>query len=495
MSPRPPVPARIAAGLAALALLAGCTVGPDYTPPTTPAPEETFARANATSLSIDEEAAPEAAWWSRLGDPTLSDLVDRAREANPDLKAAEANLRRARALLGLERWEQLPSATARASVEESETSGAFLPVGIDRTDTYYSAALDASWEIDLFGRIRRAVEASAASYEASEAERRAVFVAVAGEIGRTYVELRGTQRRLEVARENVGNQEETVALVRALLDAGRGTELDLARAEAQLATTRATVPALERTQARAVHRLAVLVGEEPGALIDLLETPAPLPTVPDRIALGDPASLLRRRPDVEAAERRLAAATAEIGVAVADLFPRVSLSGSFGYLATSLDDLGKAQTRTTSFGPFLQWAAFDLGRVRSRIHAAEAGADARLAAYEKAVLTALEETENALVGLDRARVTHAHLLRAEKAAADAADLADLRYRHGLDSFLAVLDAQSRLLAAQDALARAATDTGTSFVALYEALGGGWEAGVETPPEAPAEETVSAPRAE
>lgn len=480
---------RSVGALALAALLGACTVGPDYQPPV-PEAADAFDRTAELDWSIDGAAEPEAAWWARLDDPVLTDLVERARLANPDLAAAEASLAQARALLGLERWDRLPSGSARAGADYSETSAATLPDGfadqVDRDDVYYSAGLDAVWELDLFGRVRRSIEAQAARVEATEADRRAVFVAVAGEVGRTYMELRGTQLRLRVARENVDNQAESLELVDALLDAGRGTQLDVSQARAQLETTRASVPRLEAAEARAIHRLSVLVGEPPGALRPLLEPSAALPPVPQRIAVGDPAALLRRRPDVTAAERRLAAATADIGVAVADLFPRVTLSGSVGHLATSLGDLGSADTRTLSFGPFLQWAAFDLGRVRDRIEASEAGADLRLAIYEKTVLTALEETENALVRLDRAREAQARLQVAEAAAAEAADLAELRYRRGLDSFLVVLDAEARRLAAQDALAQSAVETGAAFVALYEALGGGWEVTVDAPPAAPSE---------
>ena len=467
----------------------GCSVGPDYAPPV-PQPPETFAGAPAdhtqgevaeeTFFEVIRAGEPEARWWRQLGDPILSDLVERAHQANLDLRIAEANLKQARALLGLDRWQQWPSATASTYVEERESSGTNLPSGIDRSATYYSAALDASWEIDLFGGLRRQVEASGAEYEARLAERRAVMVAVAGEVSRTYMELRGAQRRLEVARANVANQQESLELVQALLDAGRGTELDLSQATAQMETTLSTLPDFERQASQAIHRLAVLVGEPPAALQELLGPSVGLPPVPDRIAVGDPAGLLRRRPDIAAAERRLAAATARIGVATADLFPRLSLSASFGYLGTSLDDLGSERARTTSFGPFLSWAAFDLGRVRQRIRANEAGADANLAMYEKTVLIALEETENALVRLQRGRQTQAHLERAEASASEAAELARVRYEHGLDSFLTVLDAEARRLSSQDALAISVTETASAFVALYEALGGGWQMAVETP---------------
>jgi NodT family efflux transporter outer membrane factor (OMF) lipoprotein len=446
-------------------------VGPDYRPPRTEV-DASFARADRTTAGSEIDRV-EAEWWRALGDPVLDELMSRARETNHDLRIAEANLRAARALLRIERRDRLPSATTRASVERATTSAATRPPSIDSTQTLYSARLDATWEIDLFGRVRRSVEAVLAEYGAAEADLRGARVAVAGEVARAYVELTGARRRLEVARANAANQQESLALVRALLDAGRGTELDLERARAQLETTLARLQPLETTEARAIHRLAVLVGEAPSGLDEVLRDAGSIPPAPERVVIGDPASLLRRRPDIAAAERRLAAATARIGVATADLFPRVSLTGSFGSLATSLDELGESAYRTNSFGPFLRWGVFDLGRVRSRLRAAEAGADAALARYEKVVLTALEETENALVLLDRARRRQVHLVLAEQAAARAAELARRRYRAGLDSFLAVLDAEARLLAAQDARAVGAIETSDAYVGLYVALGGGW----------------------
>lgn len=491
---------------AALALTtAGCLVGPDYEPPQTAVDDAFDAASEAAGggWTLYEPAEPEAEWWGRMGDPVLAELITRARRANPDLRAAAANVRAAWELLRAERWELRPHTSVAASVSEEEASAVNFPPGVDRETTNYNASFDASWELDLFGRIRRTIEAQAAEYEITLADRRGAFVAIAGEVGRTYLELRGTQGRLAVARANVGNQEQSLELVEALLDAGRGTELELAQARAQLETTRASIPLLEAQREAAIHRLSVLVGEPPRALAELLAVPderrlsaeaggaagpadddnppaipSYLPAVPERIAVGDPAALLRRRPDVAVAERRLAGATARIGIAVADLFPRVSLTGSFGYFANSLDDLGTSTARTTSLGPFLTWAAFDLRGVRARIRAEEANADAALAVYEKAVLLALEDTENALVRLDRARRRQAHLLAAEAAAREAAELARARYRAGLESFLAVLDSEARLLAAQDALAESATATATAFVVLYEALGGGWEGGEE-----------------
>ncbi|MDX1518572.1 MAG: TolC family protein, partial [Gammaproteobacteria bacterium] len=261
---------------------------------------------------------------------------------------------------------------------------------------------------------------------------------------------------------------------------GMGTNLDIVRSQAQLETTLASIPLIETEIMRAMHRLAVLVGKNPVELQTRLAKREPLPDLPELVSIGQPSELLRRRPDIQSAERRLAAATARIGVATADLFPRVSLNGSIGFVATSLSGLGESDFRTTSFGPFLSWPAFDLGRVRARIDAADATADGALAGYEKTVLTALEETENALVRFSRARNRQVHLGVAATASAEAVELARLRYTNGVDSFLNVLDAERQLLDIQDQLAISETETGLALVALYKALGGGWEnfAGME-----------------
>lgn len=497
----------IAGVLVSVLLLCGCTVGPDYETPETRAPEE-FAADAADDATIDavaepsvyEAGQPEIEWWRLLDDPLLHELVERALAENHDLRIARANVRRARALLGVERLERWPVATAGASAERERQSAAVVPQEFDNTRTFYSVRLDAAWELDLFGRVRRSVEARAADAEARVADERGAAVSVAAEVARTYLELRGAQYRLRVAERNARNQEETHELTRALLEGGRGTDLDLARAEAQLQQTLASLPPLERAIASAIHRLGVLVGEGPTALRPELAEVDDLPELPTRLAVGDPAGLLRRRPDVQSAERELAAVTARVGVAVADLYPRVTLNGSVGFLATEVDGLFDSGRRTSSIGPFLSWAAFDLGRVKRRIDATEAEADAVLARWEKTVLEALEETENALVGYVRSRQRQARLAVAAEASARAAELARVRYRYGAESFLAVLDAERRLLEAQDLEARAATESAVAFTRLYKALGGGWQAVtddlISTDPEVeemePQEEPVAKP---
>ncbi len=457
----------------ALALVSACAAGPNYTPPSMGVSSE-YAHANAgtfDALEFDTE------WWLILNDPMLDALIGQAMRENHDLRIAQANVAASRAFLSEGRLDRYPIVTAQASVNRQQASTASIG-GIgsaaDRTNTFYDAGLDATWELDFFGRVRRSNQALAADFEAAVADRRAVFVIVAAEVARTYIELRGGQYRLQVARSNAANQQKTYELTQALLDGGRGTDLDLARAQAQLEFTRATIPPLESEATTAMHRLAVLTGREPAALLDELGAAVSLPVLPQRLPVGDPAILLRRRPDVAAAERRLAAATARVGVATADLFPRVSLIGSAGYLSTERSAFGDSNSESTAIGPFLSWSAFDLGRVRARIGAAEAATGAQLAAYEQTVLTVLEETENALVRYARNRQRLASLEIAAQASGKAANLANIRYRNGVDSFLNVLDAEARLLEAQDALAQSETDTGLAFVALYKALGGGWE---------------------
>jgi multidrug efflux system outer membrane protein len=450
----------------------GCVVGPDYESPAQSQPVE-YAEARDRA-GFDEITAPEVEWWMSLEDPVLTELVERARENNFDLAASEARLQAARALLGLEKWQLWPGGSVSGSVEERDL-GEFVAVGSsDGSDTYYSVGLDASWELDLFGRVRRSIEAQGATYEAALNDRRAVFVAVSSEVGRTYLELRGLQSAFEVARNTISNEEESLEIVEALQEAGRVTDLDVEQARERLETTRALVPDLESAAGRARRRLAVLVGEEPNALDPVLTSTRSLPPIPDRIAIGDPASLLRRRPDVVAAERRLAAATARIGVATAELFPRLSLNASFSALSTSLDDLTDSGVQTTRIGPFLSWPIFDLGRVRRGIAATEANADALVADYQSTVLRSLEETENALERLDNHRRRQVFRRRALAASGRALDLSKQRYEAGLTDYLTVLVTEDRHLVAQDAVVRGATEVGTAYVALYEALGGAWQ---------------------
>jgi multidrug efflux system outer membrane protein len=451
--------------------LAACAVGPDYHRPTVQA-QPTFVEAEPALYSTDDSIGP---FWGQFNDDMLNGLVIQALATNHDLRIALAHLQQARALRTQAKLDLLPTVTAQGGYTDqqypaSETFGA----GTSLDERYYNAGFDAAWELDLFGRVRREVEASRDTVEGQVATLHDAQVSVTAEVARTYFELRGEQAELAVLQRNAVNQQQTVDLTNSLLDAGRGTELDTARAKAQLDSTLAEIPPLRATVEKSIHRLSVLTGREPDALSAVLSPPGILPQLPQMAAVGDPAGLLRRRPDIRIAERQLAASTAQIGVAVGDLFPKVTFNGNFGYAAGDLAALGTAGSKTFLIGPSISWAAFDLGRVRARIAGARAGADADLASYEQTVLKALEETENALVTHARARDRLVQLTAAAQERDTAAQIARARYEGGLVGFLDVLDAERAQLTAQDQLAQSRTDAATSLIAVYKALGGGWE---------------------
>jgi multidrug efflux system outer membrane protein len=379
-----------------LMILVGCAaVGPDYHAPEAQT-QAGFTHAAQPGLSND---AVEVAWWRGFQDPLLTRFIETALSANHDLRIATANVREARALRLEAVFERYPIITSGASYNNVQRSEASTPAGArtDRDFELYNVGFDAAWELDFFGRVRRSIEARTAEVAAVDANRRDVIVSLTAEVARNYFELRGTQHQLEVARKNAANQQETLNLTLVRLAGGRGTELDTARARAQLNSTLATIPPLETTIERAIHRLSVLRGQPPAASRSELARPAPLPQAPRLVAIGKPEELLRRRSDIRVAERSLAAATAQIGILTADLFPRVVFLGNVALEASTLAGLGSAGSDTYSFGPSISWPAFDLGRVRARIQAADARAESQLARYEQTVLVALEETENALL--------------------------------------------------------------------------------------------------
>jgi multidrug efflux system outer membrane protein len=452
-------------------LLASCAVGPDYHEPTTEVPRQ-FVSAESTRYTTQDDDL--ATFWTSFGDATLDKLVGDALLGNYDLHIALARLNEARALHGAARLDLGPTITASGGYVDQRLSRS-QAVGAPLNSQGYDVGFDAFWELDFFGRSRRALEASRATEQAAAANLQDAQVSVVAELTRSYFELRGDQQRLEVARRNVANQNETLALTRARLDSGTGTELDTSRASTQLFATSALIPPLEAAVARAIHRIGVLTGREPGELRAQLTLPADLPAVPEMVAVGDPAQLLRRRPDIRVSERELAAATANIGVAVADLFPRVTFTGSVGYAAASFDGLGNAGSATHLIAPGISWAAFDLGHVRAAIAAARARGDGALASYEQTVLRALQETEDALVTHARARDRLVQLVAAAGTSQTASRLALLRYENGAVDFLQVLDAERSQLVIEDSLAQSRADTATSLVAVYKALGGGWHA--------------------
>lgn len=448
------------------ALAAACAVGPDYVPPVPTAP--TLAAANAAPVTGEPF---DAAWWEQFGDPVLDELVERSLEGDLDLAIAAARVTEARAYLAGARRDLWPGAAVDASRSERHAQQPGFGSGRLRIDSY-EVGPSMFWELDLFGRVRRGVEASAADADAALADLRDAQVLVAAEVARTYVELRGAQKRSSVARANLDNQRETLELTRVRLELGRGSELDVASAEARLKATEASIPPLAADEAIAAHRLAVLVGLAPSELdIDL--SPRDIPSKLTTLAVDTPASLLRRRPDVRAAERALAAATARIGVARAELFPRLSLAGFIGFIAGDASELGESSSRAWSVTPALSWGGFDPG-VRARVLAAEARAEGALATYERTVLRAVEETESALVSYTQESRRLTAVIDQANASRRAAELARIQYREGALDFLRLLDAERTVLEAEDAVASAETSLNASVVAIYRALGGGWE---------------------
>lgn len=454
---------RTSIALAALALLAACAAGPDYRAPQSPVNEPAF----VMSASATE---PAEAFWRGFADPVLDALIADAVSANADVRLAQARLREARALAGEADANRLPSLTLGAGAGRGNELG--FPI-----DNYLNVSAAFNWELDFFGRARRAGESAAAQVQAGEAGVLAAQRVVGAELATQYLALRALQQRLIVAQESLANQRETQRIVRSRADLGRGTPLDVARANALVESTEASLPALQGAIERSALRIATLAGRTPRATLALLAETKPLPSLPatsaESLAVGTPAGLLERRPDIRAAERQLAAATAAIGVARADLWPRISLVGLLGFTSTRAADLFESAGRNTNLGASLSWSALDFGRVRSRIAASEARAQAALVQWEQTVQLALEETEGALSGYTRSVQQAARLENAARESAEAARLARVRYEAGASDLLTVLDAERTALGARDALVQSQQGSLAALVAVYRALGGGW----------------------
>jgi len=464
-------PARLPLSLL-LALLAGCAAGPDFEPAEQTLPAH-FARA-APAPSVPPIDA-DAQFWRGFGDPRLAALVGQALAANQDLRATVARFDAANALLADARLDRYPTVTASAQEGHQLLSKdqAFGAPRSERSTPTSSLQANASWELDLFGRVRRGIEAQQADTAASAADINAMRVTVAAEVASTYVNLRGAQERLRIAQANADNQQQTLALIQARIDAGRGSDLDLARARAQWQTTVSRVAVYQASIGVAQHRLAVLTARPAADLIRELDIPAALPRLDARVAPGTPADMLRRRPDVAAAEARLHAATARIGVATADLFPRLTLGGLIGSASYSYG-VFRSGSDTNLIALGIDWSFLDIGRVRARIAASEADAAGLLARYQQTVQLALEDTENALLRSARIGEEAGHLQRAAADSATAVRLADARFKAGAIDYYQVLDAQREQLQAQDAAADADMRGAAAVVAFYKAMAGGWD---------------------
>jgi NodT family efflux transporter outer membrane factor (OMF) lipoprotein len=467
------------------ASLAACTVGPDYRPPRTTVPptwgELASAGAASQPSNPTSDPSPLAEWWTTFHDATLDALVKRAVRANPDLRRAEARVREARARRGVVAADRFPALDAAGSAARSRASANIsnAPPGAGEPSSLYQVGFDASWEIDLFGGVRRSLEAADADVAAGVEDRRDALVSLLAEVARSYVELRGAQRQAAIARANLGAQTETLELTRARLAAGLASDLDVARAEAQVQATAAQIPSLESAARASIHLLSVLLAQQPNALAGELSREAPIPPTPREVPIGLPSDLLRRRPDVRRAERQLAAATARIGVATADLFPRFSLVGSLGLESSTFRDVGDLDSRFWSIGPSVSWPLLDFGRIRSNVDVVDAREEQAAAVYERTVLTSLREVEDALVSFSREQARRRELAGAVDSNRRAVSLADQLYRAGRTDFLSVLQSQRDLYASEDDLVDSDRRVASDLIALYKALGGGWEVEART----------------
>lgn len=417
---------------------------------------------------------PVAAWWAQLQDAQLNQLITESLQHNHSVRIAQSSLQESRAYLRDSKLDRYPTVEANASTtrqrQSVDVSGdASAPI----TETY-QAGFDASWELDIFGRVRNGVELSRAQVAAREADLQAAQVSVAAEVAAAYVSLRGNQYLLDVALRNVLNLEETLQLAQRFEEVGRGDQLDVARAESQLELTRSTIPTLHSQVNIALNRIGVLTGEPTAELKARLSQTQSLPEIPASFAVGSPADLLKRRPDVRRAEHALAGSVAEYNIRVADLYPTVSFTGGLGYLSTDWGRLGNNETETFSFTPRIHWAAFNLARVNAQIDAADARTQQRVAEFEQRMLIALEETDNALQNFSREEERRRGLQRALAASNQAAFFARKRFEVGSSDFLTVLDAERSQLNVSAQLAQSDMQVLLNLVAVYKALGGGWE---------------------
>jgi NodT family efflux transporter outer membrane factor (OMF) lipoprotein len=457
-------------------IMAGCTVGPDYHRPNVAVPPSYHAQPVAVT---NQPAADISEWWRVFRDPQLDALIQEATVANHDVRLAEARVREARAQAGVTRSLLFPSVNAngdytRQRLSQNTPEGLLTRgVGQSLEQNLFNVGLDMSWELDVFGGTRRNLESSQADLAATEESSRGVLITVIGDVGLTYLDLRGLQKQLAVAQDNLRLQQQTVNLTRDQFQAGLASELDTSRAEAQAANTRSLVPLFEKDIQRSIHRLSILIGKEPAELESQLEVAGAIPPAVPGIPVGLPSDLLRRRPDIRQAERELAAATSRIGVATADLFPRFFLTGAAGLQSLNASDFFDAGSRFWSLGPSMRWPIFSAGRIRQNIKVQNAREEQALISYEQRVLISLEEVENALVACGKEQEHHQALVESEVANRRAVELAGQRYRSGLVDFLNVLETQRTLLAVQDELAQSERTMDQNLVRLYKALGGGW----------------------
>ena len=463
--------------LAMLAILvvSGCpAVGPNYVLPKTSVSASWHSQLAGGLTAEEMNPKTLTSWWNTLNDPKLSSLIDRAVAGNLDLKNARARVREARARRSIAKAGMLPTLDFAGSDTWTRSS---KDTGTGKTSQLYAASFDAGWELDIFGGVRRSVEAATADLQASQEDLRDVLVSLLAEVALNYVDMRTFQSRLDAAQANLEAQNETYQLTLWRYQANLSDELAVQQARYNLENTRSQIPTLRTGLEEAMNRIAVLLGEQPGKVHEEVEKPEPIPVTPLKAAVGVPADVLRRRPDVRLAERELAGQTARVGVATADLYPRFTLSGSVGLEAGSLhhllSNLFSSDSWTLSGGPRITWAIFDAGAIRQNIQVQSALQEQALIQYEAAILGALEDVENALVSYAQEQLRRDNLRDATQAAQKAVELAQYEYQAGLTDFSNVLDAQRSLLSFQDQLAQSDGTVTANLIRLYKALGGGW----------------------
>jgi multidrug efflux system outer membrane protein len=456
-----------------LSIGTGCRVGPDYKKPEMKVPTEFV----STSPNVEAGVSGDlSTWWTNLDDPVLNSLVDKVMRGNLDLKVAGDRIAQARAIRGIVSASDKPEIDVDASAMRESYSlnslfGPFLP---SRRYNDYIIGFDARWELDLFGKTARSVEAAEADIDAAQENRRAVMVAMSAGVAKQYILVRQLQKQIEVAKNNIQIQQNTLDVIEQRFKAGLVNNLLLQQAKAQLEVTRSVLPDLDTALQQAIHRISILTGQEPRALEKQLTAVGPIPATKPMVPIGLPSELLTRRPDIRAAERNLAAATANIGVATADLFPRFSLTGSLGQESTNSGTLTSRNSGFWSLASGLSWPVFDAGRIRANIKLQDARQQEAMNIYTRSVLAALEDVENALVAYGNEQQRLKLLEAGTEANRKSEELATQRYQKGLVDFLNVLDAQRQLYRSEDALAVSRGRLALSLVALYESLGGGWD---------------------
>jgi NodT family efflux transporter outer membrane factor (OMF) lipoprotein len=466
---------KLTSTFALTSLLASCMVGPDYQKPNLLVPAKWSADKSASAA----QPAELAYWWTRMRDPQLDALIDRAIKGNLSVEVAQARVREARATLGQETGKLAPSLGTSSSVNRTKTSQTASTTGSENVFTQYQNGFDASWEIDLFGGKRRGVEAAKYGLDASEEELRNTMLVLVGDVASNYAQVRAAQARLALGERTARSQRQSAVLTKAKLEGGSGTTADVARAEALAASTEADLPTYEIARSTAVNRLSVLLGLPPATLSDELARSKPIPRPKFPLPVGIPADVLLTRPDVRMAERQLAQSTAKIGVAEAARHPSMSLTGNIASQALHVSDIAKNSTIGWAFGPAVTVPLFRGGQLKASVEVARAVRDQNFATYESSVLTAMEDVENAIVSLSQQRSRSAKLAVAVEAYRRADTASRSQYETGTLNYLDLLDGQRQLYAAEGALIDSQLAVTTAYITLNKALGGGWTGEVPT----------------